>query len=42
MAGGLVDHRSLLANSRGGSTVTLVERYEFDRAVMVPVVVPIN
>jgi len=40
-AGSLVDHRSLLANSRGGSTLAMVGRHEFDRAVPVPVVVPI-
>ena len=41
-AGGLVDHRSLLANGRGGSAVALMWRHEFDRAVVVPVVVPIH
>ena len=41
-AGGLVDLCSLLANGLGSSTVALVGRHEFDRAVVVPVVVPIN
>ena len=42
LTGGLVDLGSLLANCRGGSTVALVGRHEFDRAVVVPVVVPIH
>jgi len=33
---------SLLANGLGGSAVALVGRHKFDRAVVVPVVVPIN
>jgi hypothetical protein len=41
-AGGLVDHRSLLANGRGGSAVALMWRHELDAAVAVPVVVPIH
>jgi hypothetical protein len=35
-------HDAALANSRGGSTVALMWRHEFDRAVVVPVVVPIH
>ena len=42
LAGGLVDLGSLLANGLGGSTVALVGRHEFDRAVVVPVVLPIH
>ena len=42
LAGGLVDIGSLMANGLSGSTVSLVGLYEFNRAVMVPVVVPIH
>ena len=38
----LVDLGSLLANCRGGSTVALVGRQEFDSAVAVPIVVPVH
>lgn len=41
-AGLLVDIGSLLANDRGGATMALMGRHEFDTAVAVPVVVPIH
>ena len=41
-AGFLIDLGSLLANGLGGSTVALVGRDEFDAALTVPVVVPVD
>jgi hypothetical protein len=41
-AGFLVDLDSLLANCLGGSTVALLGRHEFDAAMAVPVVVPVD
>ena len=42
LTGFLVDIRALLADRRGGTAVALMGRDEFDAAVVVPVVVPVD